>query len=102
MSTCLVQHRLGGWLPQDHNVLETWLAKKIASVTHRSRMRIALSPVIQDFQTLIETNPQVWMGFHQMFEQVPNKPPYVNDPTGKPQVGVCPAMRCHLSHTALR
>lgn len=26
------------------------------------------------------------MGFHQMFEQVPFKPPYNNDPTGKPQV----------------
>jgi len=26
------------------------------------------------------------MGFHQMFEQVPTKPPYNNDPTGKPQV----------------
>ncbi|KAI9068100.1 hypothetical protein FKP32DRAFT_1672501 [Trametes sanguinea] len=26
------------------------------------------------------------MGFHQMFEQVPTKPPYNEDPSGKPQV----------------
>lgn len=28
------------------------------------------------------------MGFHEMFEQVPTKPPYDKDPTGKPQVWV--------------
>ncbi|KAK0491955.1 phosphatidylserine decarboxylase-like protein [Armillaria luteobubalina] len=28
----------------------------------------------------------IYMGFHQMFEQVPTKPPYNNDPAGKPQV----------------
>ncbi|KAJ3519114.1 hypothetical protein NM688_g9350 [Phlebia brevispora] len=30
--------------------------------------------------------PSSTWGFHQMFEQVPDKPPYNNDPTGKPQV----------------
>ena len=89
MSTrIIVRHRLGGWLPQDHRLLQAWLDKKIAYVTEPSRTGQAFLPVIQEFQTLIETDPQVWMGFHHMFEQVPTKPPYDNDPTGKPQVSV--------------
>lgn len=43
-------------------------------------------PVIQEFKELIETDPAIYMLFHQMFHQVPLKPPYDNDPTGKPQV----------------
>ncbi|PWW73985.1 hypothetical protein C7212DRAFT_365481 [Tuber magnatum] len=42
--------------------------------------------VIQEFKELIETDPAIYMLFHQMFHQVPLKPPYDNDPTGKPQV----------------
>jgi len=87
MAPRVIRHRVGGWLPRDHNVLEAWLAKQIAKVTldpkHRAKR---FSSVIQEFQNLIEQDPEIWMGFHQMFEQVPKKPPYNEDPTGKPQV----------------
>ncbi|KAK1217177.1 hypothetical protein PQX77_020185 [Marasmius sp. AFHP31] len=88
-----MQHRLGGWLPNDQNVLENWLDKMIAHVEaepapsggpvngHKD-----LHPVIKEFKEFIEGDPVIWMGFHQMFEQIPNKPPYDKDPTGKPQV----------------
>lgn len=84
----LIRHRAGGWLPRDHRVLRNWLANRIEKVDRRARDGIPkdLAPVIQEFQTLIETDPVIYMGFHQMFEQVPTKPPYDNDPTGKPQV----------------
>jgi len=82
----LIRHRVGGWLPKDQRVLERWLAKKIAKVDSPERRAKAFHPVIQEFQTLIETDAEIWMGFHQMFEQVPTKPPYDNDPTGQPQV----------------
>lgn len=84
----LVSHRIGGWLPRDHRVLEEWLAKRIAEVETRWKTHadLPLHPVIQEFQDLIEGDPAVYMGFHQMFEQVPTKPPYNKDPTGKPQV----------------
>jgi len=82
----LIHHRVGGWLPKDQRVLERWLAKKIAKVDSPERRAKAFHPVIQEFQTLIETDAEIWMGFHQMFEQVPTKPPYDNDPTGQPQV----------------
>ncbi|PCH42429.1 phosphatidylserine decarboxylase protein [Wolfiporia cocos MD-104 SS10] len=82
-----VPYRVGGWLPRDQRILERWLAKRIAAVEERwRRADESLHPVIQEFQALIEGDPIIYMGFHEMFEQVPTKPPYNNDPTGKPQV----------------
>ena len=82
----IVKHRVGGWLPKNQDVLESWLAKKIKTVEERKRTPKDFAPVIQKFQQLIESDAEIYMGFHQMFEQVPFKPPYNNDPTGKPQV----------------
>jgi len=42
--------------------------------------------VIQDFKELIENDPKLFMQFNQMFDQVPRKTPFLNDPTGRPQV----------------
>ncbi|KAI0670327.1 Phophatidylserine decarboxylase-domain-containing protein [Trametes maxima] len=83
----IVQHRVGGWLPRDHDSLQRWLKTKIAYVEHPSRINVPHHEVIEDFQRFIETDPVVYMGFHQMFEEVPTKPPYNRDPTDKhPQV----------------
>ncbi|OJT11150.1 Phosphatidylserine decarboxylase proenzyme 3 [Trametes pubescens] len=82
----VVKHRVGGWLPRNQASLKNWLDKKIAFVEHPSRVDEPLQPVIQDFQTFVETNSVMYMYCHQMFEQVPDKPPYDEDPTGKPQV----------------
>jgi phosphatidylserine decarboxylase len=76
-------HRGGRWLPADHKVLEAWLADLIEEVTARPQ---PLHPIVEDFRTLIETDPAAYMLFHQMFEEVPKKPPYNNDPSGVPQV----------------
>jgi Phophatidylserine decarboxylase len=81
----LVPHRLGGWLPTNHRTLEAWLTKKIDEV---SKHKLALLPVIEDFKELIEGNPIIYMGFHEMFDQVPTKPPYNKQPDGKPQVSL--------------
>ncbi|KAE9388113.1 phosphatidylserine decarboxylase-like protein [Gymnopus androsaceus JB14] len=82
----LVHHRIGGWLPRDHEVLRRWLDKKIGFVERSGKAPRDWHPVIQEFKALIEGNPILYMDFHQMFEQVPTKPPYDKDPTGKPQV----------------
>ncbi|KAJ3524547.1 hypothetical protein NM688_g8540 [Phlebia brevispora] len=79
MSNRLIQHRVGGWLPQDQSVLERWLSKKIARA--EARADEPFHPVIQEFQRFIEGDPVIYMGFHQMFEQVPDKLPYKNNPT---------------------
>jgi len=67
--------RRAGWLPQDHGDLESWLTG------HRERMkakgeRIALHPVLTEFQQLIHTDPVVRMYVHQMIAQVPRTDPY--------------------------
>jgi phosphatidylserine decarboxylase len=76
-------YRVGQWLPSDQIFLDKWL-EAIIQKTHAERK--PLHPVIADFGDLIERDPEIFMLFNQMFEQVPRKPPYNNDPTGKPQV----------------
>ena len=78
-----VPYRVGEWLPSDQAFLDKWLHAMIEK-THAQRK--ALHPVIADFQHLIESDADIFMLFNQMFEQVPRKPPYNKDPTGKPQV----------------
>jgi phosphatidylserine decarboxylase len=78
-----LNHRVGGWLPQDPRVTKDWLDKKIAQDDTDPK---DWKPVIKEFQQLIEGDAEIFMGFHQMFQQVPLKPPYNNDPAGKPQV----------------
>ena len=78
-----IPYRVAEWLPSDHAHLERWLDGMIQKTDAHSR---ALHPVIADFQHLIESDPEVFMLFNQMFEQVPRKPPYNKDPTGAPQV----------------
>ena len=76
-------YRVGQWLPSDHAFLATWLDAMIRKAHAEPR---ALHPVIAEFQELIESDPELFMLFSQMFEQVPRRPPYDRDPTGRPQV----------------
>ncbi|PWW79444.1 hypothetical protein C7212DRAFT_275589 [Tuber magnatum] len=43
-------------------------------------------PVVEEFKDMIENDPIIYMPFHQMFSQIPNKPPFDRDPNGNPQV----------------
>ena len=79
----VVPYRVGKWLPSDQAVLDKWMLQLIAEVdSHNSK----LLPVVEEFKNLIESDPEIYMLFNQMCEQVPNKAPYNNDPSGKPQV----------------
>lgn len=67
--------RPGGWLPENHDALEEWLAG------HRERVEaqgdaITLHPVIVEFQQLIAADPVVRLYLTQMIEQVPRSKPY--------------------------
>lgn len=42
--------------------------------------------MLREFQQLIEENPRIYMYFTEMWDEIPNKPPYLNDPTGKSQI----------------
>ncbi len=67
--------RRAGWLPEDQDELESWLAG------HRERVeaggeQVVLHPVLSEFQELIDTDPVVSMYMSQMIAQVPSSKPY--------------------------
>ena len=67
--------RRAGWLPQDQDDLESWLAG------HRERVeakggQVVLHPVLTEFQELLDTDPVVLMYVNQMIAQVPAGKPY--------------------------
>ncbi|MBU2555691.1 MAG: phosphatidylserine decarboxylase family protein [Bacteroidetes bacterium] len=76
-------YRVGQWLPTDQEILDDWMANVFKDCESRNA---PLLPVVQDFKDLIESDAEVFMLFNLMFDQVPEKAPYVNDPTGKPQI----------------
>ena len=75
--------RVGEWLPSDQKFLEQWLRDLIRKTDESAEPFL---PVIEEFKNLIENDPEIYIHFNKMFKQVPNKPPYNRDPTGKPQV----------------
>jgi len=76
-------HRIGEWLPSDQKLVDAWLAHLIDETTRSPQ---DLHPVIREFQALIEREGDVYMLFHQMFDQLPKRPRFFADPGGAPQV----------------
>ncbi|KAJ5707905.1 hypothetical protein N7488_007706 [Penicillium malachiteum] len=76
-------HHLGNWMPANHEAHREWLGGVINEAESSEK---GLHPVIQEFKTLIETNTRVYLLLEGMFEEVPNKKPYREDPTGHPEI----------------
>ncbi|PPQ91232.1 hypothetical protein CVT25_000087 [Psilocybe cyanescens] len=73
--------------PVDQNtVVEVWPSKSSETFNQQALTSLDLHPIIQEFQQLVEKDADIFMCFNQMFEEVPLRPPYNRDPTGKPQV----------------
>ncbi|CAE6396076.1 hypothetical protein ACGC1H_005748 [Rhizoctonia solani] len=81
-----VDHHIGGWLPRDHRTIERYISKILELIKHDQRALSDLSPSVVQFKNLIDNNAILRMGFTEMFDQVPTKPPYNLDPTLKPQI----------------
>lgn len=75
----LAPFRVGHWLPSDQTILEHWMETLINEVEQYKK---PLHPVLVEFQALIESDPDIFMDFNQMFTQVPFK----LSPLKKPQV----------------
>ncbi len=71
----------GKWMPQDRETLTNWLKKIMAKAEKDTG---PLKPVVEDLKRFIETDPEAYMFFSQMFAQVPENK--VQSPTGLPQV----------------
>ncbi|KAI1827528.1 Phophatidylserine decarboxylase-domain-containing protein [Xylaria intraflava] len=93
-------HRLGSWLPTDHRVQHDWMAKQIAHVDKHGPKK--LTPALQEFKEFIEGNTRIYMYFSQMWNEVPHKKPYLNDPTGKRQIRNYQHMLDVLNHVFTR
>ena len=67
--------RRAGWLPDDQDDLESWLAGHLERVEARGE-QVVLHPVLVEFQKLIDTDPVVRMYMNQMISQVPTTKHY--------------------------
>lgn len=81
--TSPIQYRVGEWLSSDQQILDQWMTTLIIETDANQK---PLLPVVQELKDLIEGDPELFMLFHQMFDQVPRKAHYNNNPAGKPQV----------------
>lgn len=78
-----VPYRVGKWLPADREVLNAWMEDLIRETKQSDA---ELLPEIAELKDLIERDPELYMYFNQMFEQVPQSAKFKNDPTGRPQI----------------
>lgn len=76
-------YRVGKWLPSDKVVFDQWLTGVVAGT---ESLNEPLAPVIRELKELIEGDPQLYMLFNQMFDQVPRKRSFSKDPAGNPQI----------------
>jgi phosphatidylserine decarboxylase len=76
-------YNVGQRLPSDQLFFDQWLEALVEGTESANE---PLFPVIQEFKELIEENPQLYMLFNQMFEQVPKSTSFSKDPTGRPQI----------------
>jgi len=79
----VLPYRVGKWLPSDQAVLDRWLAAQIRAVTTNPQ---PLQPVVQELKDLIESDAEIYMFFHQMFEDLPRSAQFLSTPDGSPQV----------------
>lgn len=92
--------RPGAWLPADRRIHHQYLSDVINRV--ESKKAATLTPALQEFKQLIETNARIYMYFVQMFEEIPRKHPYWNDPTGHKQIRDYEHMLQVLNHIVTR
>ncbi len=67
--------RRAGWLPADHEALESWLAGHRDRVEARGE-QVVLHPVMVEFEELLAGDPVVRMYVNEMVAQVPPGKPY--------------------------
>jgi phosphatidylserine decarboxylase len=67
--------RRAGWLPEEQDDLESWLAGHRERVEARGE-QVVLHPVLTEFQGLMNSDPVVRMYMNQMIAQVPSTKPY--------------------------
>jgi len=80
------QPQNGAWLRADQLALQQQLQRPSAQDSVAQDVSQTWLPVVQEFKALIDNDPELYMLFTQMFEQIPRAPLYLNDPVGNAQV----------------
>jgi phosphatidylserine decarboxylase len=75
--------RVGKWLPSDHALLRQWIGTHIKTVASEER---PLHRAIREFKDVIEGDPELFMFFNQMFDELPRKPPFDKTSIGTKQI----------------
>ncbi len=76
-------YRVGKWLVSDQKIMSEWVAEQLKDIKGSAK---PLKPVVQRFKDAIENDPELFMLFHEMFEQIPDKPEFKLNPVGQPQI----------------
>ncbi|KAL7823504.1 Phophatidylserine decarboxylase domain-containing protein [Trichoderma gracile] len=83
-------HRVGGWLPKDPQLLIGWLKDLVTEVKKTKSIApvgsFFLSEPVQQLKELIESTAELRMLAQGMFDEVPDKAPYNEDPVGNKQL----------------
>ncbi|KEP48785.1 phosphatidylserine decarboxylase [Rhizoctonia solani 123E] len=82
----IVEHRINDWLPRDHLIIERHIAYVLEKIRSENYSAHELIPSVAKFKEAVENNAILRMGFTEMLDQVPTKPPYDLDPNKKPQI----------------
>ncbi|KAK6978145.1 PSDC domain-containing protein [Favolaschia claudopus] len=69
---------LGGWIPDRPDQLADWIDKILKELRKHKEIK---NPAVIGFKNAIESDPELFMGFHRLFDSVPE-----SDPLGRPQV----------------
>ncbi|QYT02064.1 Phosphatidylserine decarboxylase [Trichoderma simmonsii] len=81
--------RIGHWLPENDNLLIDWLRGLLEEI-ERDKKRFKgpwkLSPEVDDLKKHVESSAELRMLAQAMLDEVPNKPPYIDDPVGNKQI----------------
>ncbi|PTB67807.1 hypothetical protein BBK36DRAFT_1134723 [Trichoderma citrinoviride] len=82
--------RVGGWLPKDPQLLIGWLRDLVGEVNKKKSFApvgsFILSEPVQQLKELIESTAELRMLASGMFDEVPDKAPYNEDPVGNKQL----------------
>lgn len=71
-------HRTGHWLSQDRRHHHKFLSTTIEHVDANPK---ELHPVLKEFEEMVNNDTRLYMLFQLMFQQIPTKKEYLQDPT---------------------
>ncbi len=74
---------VGKWLESDQELFERWIEGRIRLA---DTVEDELHPALQHFAETVTGDPLLNLLFSEMFQQVPEGPPYHQDPRGGPRV----------------